>query len=412
MKVSRREQAELEFVQILVIVVVMMVMVVVITCLLSHYKLSARSFISRHGQERRREDGLSSEGCLWPSESTASGGGIPEVRPTPRPPPATSPAQPRPPPATSPAQPCPPLATSPAQPCPPPATSPVQPCHPPATSPPATSPAQLCPPLATSPAQPCIHVPSHLQKVSFGAVYQCFHSNAAALSPGLLAWLEGPELGAHSGTTVQLLEPESHICPQQKEGRPGRPEVLSTAGCAAQGWTECSPVQSGVSAESELTPELSTGQWPELSTRQRPELSTRQRPELSTRQRPELSTRQRRRAWDTACCVPWSLCGHSDVRASCGEGAPRQRGAGPPLPPVLTPAGVGRSDFSFQAQVWPRQNIPDMKKWVLVLGRARGAAPAGSRYAASLAWDSRSSAAAWRARLTGLASRAGLETNF
>ncbi|XP_042555174.1 protein TMEPAI [Dipodomys spectabilis] len=72
------EITELEFVQILVIVVVMMVMVVVITCLLSHYKLSARSFISRHGQERRREDGLSSEGCLWPSESTASGGGIPE----------------------------------------------------------------------------------------------------------------------------------------------------------------------------------------------------------------------------------------------------------------------------------------------------------------------------------------------
>uniref|UniRef100_A0A8C0XDW1 Protein TMEPAI n=1 Tax=Castor canadensis TaxID=51338 RepID=A0A8C0XDW1_CASCN len=70
--------AELEFVQIIVIVVVMMVMVVVITCLLSHYKLSARSFISRHSQGRRREDGLSSEGCLWPSESTVSGGGIPE----------------------------------------------------------------------------------------------------------------------------------------------------------------------------------------------------------------------------------------------------------------------------------------------------------------------------------------------
>jgi hypothetical protein len=52
--------AELEFVQIIVIVVVMMVMVVVITCLLSHYKLSARSFISRHSQGRRREDGLSS----------------------------------------------------------------------------------------------------------------------------------------------------------------------------------------------------------------------------------------------------------------------------------------------------------------------------------------------------------------
>ncbi|XP_033623100.1 protein TMEPAI [Fukomys damarensis] len=60
----------------------MMVMVVVITCLLSHYKLSARSFISRHSQGRRRDDGLSSEGCLWPSESTVSGSGIPEVRPS------------------------------------------------------------------------------------------------------------------------------------------------------------------------------------------------------------------------------------------------------------------------------------------------------------------------------------------
>ncbi|MEJ1279174.1 prostate transmembrane protein androgen induced 1 [Cricetulus griseus] len=65
-------RAELEFVQIVVIVVVMMVMVVMITCLLSHYKLSARSFISRHSQARRRDDGLSSEGCLWPSESTVS----------------------------------------------------------------------------------------------------------------------------------------------------------------------------------------------------------------------------------------------------------------------------------------------------------------------------------------------------
>ncbi|XP_042836015.1 protein TMEPAI isoform X3 [Panthera tigris] len=69
---------ELEFVEITIIVVVVMVMVVVITCLLSHYKLSARSFIGRHGQGRRREDALSSEGCLWPSESTVSGNGIPE----------------------------------------------------------------------------------------------------------------------------------------------------------------------------------------------------------------------------------------------------------------------------------------------------------------------------------------------
>ncbi|XP_036041244.1 protein TMEPAI isoform X1 [Onychomys torridus] len=78
--------AELEFVQIVVIVVVMMVMVVMITCLLSHYKLSARSFISRHSQARRRDDGLSSEGCLWPSESTVSAGmPEPQVYAPPRP---------------------------------------------------------------------------------------------------------------------------------------------------------------------------------------------------------------------------------------------------------------------------------------------------------------------------------------
>lgn len=41
-----------------------MVMVVVITCLLSHYKLSARSFIGRHSQGRRREDALSSVSAL------------------------------------------------------------------------------------------------------------------------------------------------------------------------------------------------------------------------------------------------------------------------------------------------------------------------------------------------------------
>ncbi|KAM3922325.1 protein TMEPAI isoform 2-T2 [Leptodactylus fuscus] len=54
------EITELEFVQIIIIVVVMMVMVVVITCLLNHYKLSARSFIHRHSQGRRREENLSS----------------------------------------------------------------------------------------------------------------------------------------------------------------------------------------------------------------------------------------------------------------------------------------------------------------------------------------------------------------
>ncbi|KAF2978309.1 hypothetical protein EK904_004339 [Melospiza melodia maxima] len=56
--------AELEFVQIIIIVVVMMVMVVVITCLLNHYKLSARSFISRHSQGRRRDENLSSNGTF------------------------------------------------------------------------------------------------------------------------------------------------------------------------------------------------------------------------------------------------------------------------------------------------------------------------------------------------------------
>ncbi|KAG9340674.1 hypothetical protein JZ751_021230 [Albula glossodonta] len=56
--------AQLEFVQILVIVVVMMVMVVVITCLLNHYRLSARSFISRHSQARRRHLPLASRRIL------------------------------------------------------------------------------------------------------------------------------------------------------------------------------------------------------------------------------------------------------------------------------------------------------------------------------------------------------------
>ncbi|XP_060628033.1 protein TMEPAI isoform X1 [Anolis sagrei] len=80
------EITELEFVQIIIIVVVMMVMVVVITCLLNHYKLSARSFINRHSQGRRREENLSSEGSLWPSESTVSGNGVTEQQVyTPRP---------------------------------------------------------------------------------------------------------------------------------------------------------------------------------------------------------------------------------------------------------------------------------------------------------------------------------------
>uniref|UniRef100_A0A669PF99 Prostate transmembrane protein, androgen induced 1 n=1 Tax=Phasianus colchicus TaxID=9054 RepID=A0A669PF99_PHACC len=63
------EITELEFVQIIIIVVVMMVMVVVITCLLNHYKLSARSFISRHSQGRRRDENLSSQQIYTPRPS-------------------------------------------------------------------------------------------------------------------------------------------------------------------------------------------------------------------------------------------------------------------------------------------------------------------------------------------------------
>ncbi|CAJ1050836.1 protein TMEPAI [Xyrichtys novacula] len=70
--------AQLEFVQILVIVVVMMVMVVVITCLLNHYRLSARSILSRHAPARRRHLPLANEGGLWSSEGTGMNGGLTE----------------------------------------------------------------------------------------------------------------------------------------------------------------------------------------------------------------------------------------------------------------------------------------------------------------------------------------------
>ncbi|KAM3621614.1 uncharacterized protein V6R79_013593 [Siganus canaliculatus] len=70
--------AQLEFVQILVIVVVMMVMVVVITCLLNHYRLSARSLLSRHAPTRRRHLPLASEGSLWSSEGTGTSSGLNE----------------------------------------------------------------------------------------------------------------------------------------------------------------------------------------------------------------------------------------------------------------------------------------------------------------------------------------------
>ncbi|XP_051569087.1 protein TMEPAI-like isoform X2 [Myxocyprinus asiaticus] len=76
---------QLEFVQILVIVVVMMMMVVVITCLLNHYRLSARSLMSRHGRARRQHLPLPSEGSLWSSDGPGSSSAMTEVY-TPRPP--------------------------------------------------------------------------------------------------------------------------------------------------------------------------------------------------------------------------------------------------------------------------------------------------------------------------------------
>lgn len=72
------EITQLEFVQILVIVVVMMVMVVVITCLLNHYRLSARSILSRHAPAHRRHLPLANEGGLWSSESTGTNSGMNE----------------------------------------------------------------------------------------------------------------------------------------------------------------------------------------------------------------------------------------------------------------------------------------------------------------------------------------------
>ncbi|XP_038552879.1 protein TMEPAI isoform X1 [Micropterus salmoides] len=72
------EITQLEFIQILVIVVVMMVMVVVITCLLNHYRLSARSLLSRHAPTRRRHLPLANEGGLWSSEGTGTNSGLNE----------------------------------------------------------------------------------------------------------------------------------------------------------------------------------------------------------------------------------------------------------------------------------------------------------------------------------------------
>ncbi|XP_031295123.1 low-density lipoprotein receptor class A domain-containing protein 4 isoform X3 [Camelus dromedarius] len=61
---------ELELAQVVVIVVVVMVMVVVIICLLSHYRVSTRSFIHRPSRGRRPGDGLQPEGRLWPLDGS------------------------------------------------------------------------------------------------------------------------------------------------------------------------------------------------------------------------------------------------------------------------------------------------------------------------------------------------------
>ncbi|XP_061076864.1 protein TMEPAI isoform X4 [Conger conger] len=78
--------AQLEFVQILLIVVVMMVMVVVITCLLNHYRLSARSLASRHSQARRQRLPQASDGSLWSSDGPGPSGMNEQQVYTPRPP--------------------------------------------------------------------------------------------------------------------------------------------------------------------------------------------------------------------------------------------------------------------------------------------------------------------------------------
>lgn len=69
---------QLEFVQILVIIVIMMMMVIVITCLLNHYRLSARSLLTQHGQTHRHHLPLDSDGSLWSSEGRGSTSGINE----------------------------------------------------------------------------------------------------------------------------------------------------------------------------------------------------------------------------------------------------------------------------------------------------------------------------------------------
>lgn len=82
------EITQLEFVQILLIVVVMMVMVVVITCLLNHYRLTARSLASRYSQARRQRLPQASDGSLWSSDGPGATSGVVNEQHvyTPRPP--------------------------------------------------------------------------------------------------------------------------------------------------------------------------------------------------------------------------------------------------------------------------------------------------------------------------------------
>ncbi|KAJ7338659.1 hypothetical protein JRQ81_012561 [Phrynocephalus forsythii] len=76
--------SELEFVQIIIIIVVITVMIVVIICLLNHYRVSTRSFITQQSQSRRQEESLQPEGCLWPSESLSPRQGASEIMYAPR----------------------------------------------------------------------------------------------------------------------------------------------------------------------------------------------------------------------------------------------------------------------------------------------------------------------------------------
>ncbi|XP_023563252.1 low-density lipoprotein receptor class A domain-containing protein 4 [Octodon degus] len=76
--------SELEFAQIIIVVVVVTVMVVVVVCLLSHYKVSTRSFVQHPGQGRQQGAGVLPEGCLWPSDGAVLRPGASEVSFAPR----------------------------------------------------------------------------------------------------------------------------------------------------------------------------------------------------------------------------------------------------------------------------------------------------------------------------------------